>query len=274
MTAASSPPLSLDTIRSHLSTRVIGTTLLLHDEVDSTNRVLADLAHQGVPDGTVVVAESQTAGRGRLGRTWLSPRGLNLYVSILLARMLPTETVTWMPMLAAVAVLRAIRALTTLDARLKWPNDVLVVRDGLGRKVAGILVDAIGTGPTSGRAMVVGIGINVNMPIEAFPEELRSTATSLSIATGSPVDRGRLLATLLGELERLYDHVCAHGPGSVAAAYQAACDTIGKPVRVELVGSEQIEGTAEGLASDGALRLRAKNGKVLEIRAGNVVHLR
>lgn len=267
-------PLSLDAIRPHLATRVIGTTLHLHDEVDSTNRVLADLAHQGVPDGTVVVAESQTGGRGRWGRTWLSPRGLNLYVSILLARALPLETVTWTPMLAAVAVLRAIRTLTTIDPRLKWPNDVLAIRDGVGRKLAGILCDAIGTGPASRRAMVVGIGINVNMPAEAFPEELRTTATSLLIETGSSVDRGQLLTALLGELEQLYDHACAHGPGSIAAAYQAACDTIGKPVRVELIGSEQTEGTAEGLASDGALRLRTKNGKVLEIRAGDVVHLR
>ena len=122
--------------------------------------------------------------------------------------------------------------------------------------------------------MVVGIGINVNMPVEAFPEELRSTATSLLIETGSPVDRSLLLATLLGELERLYDHVCAHGPGDIASSYRESCDTVGKPVRVELIGSEQIEGTAEGLASDGALRLRTKHGKILEIRAGDVVHLR
>lgn len=267
-------PLALDAIRPHLATRVIGTTLLLHDEVDSTNRVLADLAHQGAPDGTVVVAESQTAGRGRLGRTWLSPRGLNLYVSILLARMLPSEMITWTPMLAAVAVFRTIRTLTTLDVRLKWPNDVLAIRSGVGRKLAGILVDAVGTGPASRRAVVVGIGINVNMPVEAFPEELRATATSLSIETGLPVDRSRLLAMLLGELERLYDHACVHGLGDISAAYQAACDTIGKPVRVELTGREKIEGRAEGLASDGALRLRTKNGKVLEIRAGDVVHLR
>jgi BirA family transcriptional regulator, biotin operon repressor / biotin---[acetyl-CoA-carboxylase] ligase len=267
-------PLALDAIRSHLATRVVGMTLLLHDEVNSTNRVLADLSHQGAPDGTVVVAESQTAGRGRLGRTWLSPRGLNLYVSILLARTLSPETVNWTPMLAAVAVLRVIRALTTLDVRLKWPNDVHAVRGGEGRKLAGILVDAIGPGPAARRAMVVGIGINVNMPVEAFPEELRATATSLLIETGSPVDRGRLLAMLLGEVERLYDHACAHGPSDIAAAYRAACDSIGKRVWVELIGSEKIEGTAEGLASDGALRLRTKNGKALEIRAGDVVHLR
>lgn len=269
-----SAPLSSNAIRSYLATRVIGRTLHLHDEVDSTNRVLADLAHEGAPDGTVVVAESQTAGRGRLGRIWLSPRGMNLYVSILLARALPPETASWTPMLAAVAVLRAIRALTPLNVRLKWPNDVLAIRDGVGRKLAGILVDAIGTGSASRRAMVVGIGINVNMSAEAFPEDLRATATSLLIETGSTVDRGRLLTGLLEELERLYDHACTHGPGDIAAAYQAACDTIGKPVQVELIGSEPIEGTAEVLASDGALRLRTKNGKVLEIRAGNVVHLK
>jgi len=144
----------------------------------------------------------------------------------------------------------------------------------VGRKLAGILVDAVGTGPTSGRAVVVGIGINVNMPLDAFPKELRATATSLLIETGSPVDRGRLLATLLGELDRLYDHAGTHGPDDIEAAYRVACDTIGKPVRIELIGSEKIEGTAEGLASDGALRLLTKNGKVLEIRAGDVVHLR
>ena len=122
--------------------------------------------------------------------------------------------------------------------------------------------------------MVVGIGINVNMPAAALPEELRATATSLLIETGSSVDRGQLLVALLDELERLYDQACTHGPGDIAAAYQAACDTLGKRVQVELIGSEQIEGTAEVLAPDGALRLRTKNGKVLEIRAGNVVHLR
>jgi BirA family biotin operon repressor/biotin-[acetyl-CoA-carboxylase] ligase len=151
---------------------------------------------------------------------------------------------------------------------------VLAIRGGVERKLAGILVDTVGTGPSSGRAMVVGIGINVNMPVAAFSEELRATATSLLIETGSSVDRGRLLATLLGEVERLYDHACTHGPGDIAAAYQAACDTIGKPVRIELIGSEKIEGAVEGLATDGALRLRTKNGKILEIRAGDVVHLR
>lgn len=246
----------------------------LHAEVDSTNRVLAALAQQGAPEGTVVVAEAQTAGRGRFGRTWLSPGGLNLYTSILLNRPLPAATLTWIPLLAAVAVARAVQDRTGLRAALKWPNDVLVIRGGVGRKLAGILVDAIGTGATSGRALVVGIGINVNMPLEAFPDELRATATSILIETGTPIDRAGLLADLLGELERRYEHVCAGGTGGIASAYQELCDTIGQRVRIELVGKEQVEGTAEGLASDGALRLRTGDGKILEIRAGDVVHLR
>lgn len=122
--------------------------------------------------------------------------------------------------------------------------------------------------------MVVGIGINVNMPPEAFPADLRSSATSLLIEAGHPFERAPLLTTLLGELERLYDQLRDQGADGIAEAYAAMCTTLGKHVRVELVGSGRIEGTAEGLAPDGALRLRTGEGKILEIRAGDVVHLR
>lgn len=267
------PPLSIEAIRAHLATRVIGANLSVHDTVDSTNRFLADLAHRGAADGTVVVADSQTAGRGRMGRQWVSPPGLNLYVSILLTRPQVAAVLTWIPLLAAVAVVRAVHDLTELAARLKWPNDVLVVRNGNGRKLAGILVEAIGGGPAGTRLVVVGIGVNVNMPVEAFPQDLRSTATSLLIETGRSVERARLLASLLGAVEVLYDQLCDRGPEGIAAAYRESCDTLGRRVRIELMGNEQVEGTAEGIAPDGALRLRGSDGKMLEIRAGDVVHL-
>ena len=267
--------LSLETIRTHLKTREIGAALSVHEEVDSTNRILADLARAGASHGTVVVAESQTAGRGRLGRSWVSPRSLNLYASILLARAQASPAITWIPLLAAVTVVRAIKTLTGLSLKVKWPNDVLVPRDGGERKLAGILVEAISSGQAGTRAVVVGIGINVNMPPEAFPEDLRSSATSLLIETGHPIERAPLLAALLEELERLYDQFHAQGADGIAAAYEAMCVTLGKPVRLELAGSSgQVEGTAEGLAPDGALRLRTGEGKTLEIRAGDVVHLR
>ena len=274
MTAQPDSLLSLETIHVHLNTREIGAALSVHGEVDSTNRALADLARAGASHGTVVVAESQTVGRGRLGRPWVSPRGLNLYVSILLSAARASHTITWIPLLASVAVLRAITAVTGLSLMVKWPNDVLVPRDGAERKLAGILVEAIAHGQAGAKAVVVGIGINVNMPAEAFPEDLRASATSLLIEAGHPFARAPLLAALLGELERLYDRLCAEGADGIAADYEAVCATLGKQVRVELVGGGRMDGTAEGLASDGALRLRTAEGKILEIRAGDVVHLR
>jgi len=267
-------PLSLKTIRAHLHTREIGATLSVHDEVDSTNRILTDRARAGAPHGAVVVAESQTAGRGRLGRPWVSPHGVNLYASILLTPTNASNAITWIPLLAAVAVVRAITTLTGLSLTVKWPNDVLVPRGGVDRKLAGILVDAISSGQAGSKAVVVGIGINVNMPAEAFPEALRASATSLVIETGHPIARAPLLAALLGETERLDDQLRNHGTSGIAAAYEAMCATIGKQVRIEMAGSRLIEGTAEGLAPDGALRLRTREGKLLEIRAGDVVHLR
>jgi len=276
-----SPPfdssLSLDLIRAHLKTRAIGVVLSVHDEVDSTNRVLADLARAGAPHGAVVVAESQTAGRGRLGRSWVSPPGGNLYTSILLATPPASNTLTWIPLLAAVAIVRAVTTLTSLSLTVKWPNDVLVTRDGRGgtaRKLAGILVDAITTDQSGSKAVVVGIGLNVNMPSEAFPEDLRASATSLLIETGRPWERAPILAALLGEVERLDDQWRDQGTSGIAAAYESLCATIGKQVRIEMAGSGPIEGQAEGLASDGALRVRTEEGKLLEIRSGDVVHLR
>ena len=274
MTPPPDPPLSAETIRTHLKTRQIGVILAVHGEVDSTNRVLADLARAGASHGTVVVAESQTAGRGRLGRPWVSPHGVNLYASILMTTTQASSAITWIPLLAAVAIVRALTTQAGLSLRVKWPNDVLVPRNGGERKLAGILVEAISSSQAGEKAVVVGFGINVNMPPEAFPEDLRATATSLLIETGHPIDRAPLLAEVLGEMERLYDQLHDQGTSGLAAAYETICATLGRQVRIERAGAGPVEGTAEGLAPDGALRLRTREGKTLEIRAGDVVHLR
>lgn len=274
MTQPPEPPLSVEGLRAHLTTRTIGAALHLHDEVDSTNRLAGDLAQAGAADGTVVIAEGQTRGRGRLGRLWLSPRGLNVYLSVILTRLPSPEFLAWTPLMAGVAVVRAIKKVTGLDTRLKWPNDVVSPREGPSRKLAGILSEMAGDGPSGEPALVVGIGINVNMPMEAFPEDLRPTATSLLVETGGRVDRSRLLAMLFFEMEGIYEHLLAHGPADLRKAYGELSDTLGKRVRIELVGRGHLEGTAEAIAPDGALCLRSGNGNVLEIRAGDVVHLR
>lgn len=267
-------PLTTEAIRSCLSTRIIGAVLHVHDEVDSTNHLAADLALAGAPDGTVVVADAQTKGRGRLGRPWVSPAGMNLYTSILLTRAQNSRFMTWIPLMAAIAVVRAILHTTGALLRIKWPNDVLAYRDGRSRKLAGILAETAGSRPGTHRAVVVGIGINVNMPIEAFPDDLQPIATSLLIETGRHIDRIPLLARLLLEMEQLYESLLEQETDGLTTAYHELCDTLGRQVRIELVGGGHAEGTAEAIAEDGALRLRTNTGTILEIRAGDVVHLR
>ena len=267
MTSVRSPLLSAGAISQRLTTRTLGSHLIVRGEIDSTNRAAAALAENGAPHGTVLVAEAQTQGRGRLGRGWLSPPGMNLYVSILLTRSYPPSVLTWLPLVAALAVLQTVRKMTGLAAQLKWPNDVVVSHGEGVRKLAGVLVEAMN------QAVIIGIGMNLNMPIDAFPDDLRSAATSLLIETGRSTDRAEFLAQLLWEAEQLFEEIVAN-PEVSRAAYRTACETLGKHVRVELAGSGQVEGAAEGIAADGALQIRMPDGRLLEIRAGDVVHLR
>jgi BirA family biotin operon repressor/biotin-[acetyl-CoA-carboxylase] ligase len=262
-----SPLLSADAIRQRLTTRTLGSQLIVRGEIDSTNRAAAALAANDAPHGTVLIADAQTQGRGRLGRSWLSPPGMNLYVSIVLRRSYPPSVLTWLPLVAALAVLRTIQKTTVHAVQLKWPNDVVVDHREGGRKLAGVLVEA------TNQAVIIGIGVNVNMPIDAFSDDLRSAATSLLIETGQATDRAELLAQLLWEAEQLFEEIVAT-PELSRAAYRTACQTLGKQVRVELAGREQVEGAAEGIAADGALQIRMPDGRLLEIRAGDVVHLR
>lgn len=272
--------LSEETIRPHLRTRVLGRALSVFPEVDSTNRVAAELAQAGAVAGTVVVAESQHRGRGRLGRQWFSPPGMNLYLSILLdppqapADASSPTLLTWVPLLAGLATAQAIHTLTSLAPRLKWPNDVRVQREGHSRKVGGILTEVIGGTAGVPRVVVLGIGVNANMPADIFPEDLRTIATSLLVETGRPVDRARLLASLLLNIEQWYARLLQHGPSAISEAYCQASETLGKPVAIILQGSRQVTGIATGLAPDGALQLKSPDGSTVEVRAGDIVHLR
>jgi len=265
MTAAATP-LSLDSIREHLTTRVIGRHLVVHGEVDSTNRAATVLAGSGAPHGTVVIADTQSQGRGRLNRTWMSPPGVNLYFSILLHRISTFPIIPWLSLFGGLAVLRAMEYVSGLRSRVKWPNDVIVDRTHPPLKLAGVLAEA------TERAVIIGIGVNVNMAPDAFPPELRATATSMLMETAQQVDRGALLARVLWEAEQLYD--IAHPLDAGMSAYREACSTLGRAVQITFTSGKQLEGTAETIAGDGALCLRRSDGALLEIRAGDVVHLR
>jgi BirA family transcriptional regulator, biotin operon repressor / biotin---[acetyl-CoA-carboxylase] ligase len=222
--------------------------------LDSTNRRALDAARDGAADGLVVVAEAQTAGRGRLGRGWEAPPGSSLLVSVLLR---PVGDPGRVVMAAGVALAAAVGEVTGVVAGLKWPND-LVVGD---RKLAGVLAEA------EGEALVVGAGCNVNW--DSFPAELAATATACNLEAGGPVDRDALLDAFL---DRFAD---ALGAGdAVVDDYRARLATLGRAVRVEHVRGDDLLGTAVGVTDDGALVVRDDGGRDHVVVAADVHHLR
>lgn len=246
------------------------------DESPSTNAVAADYARAGRGEGFTVVADHQTAGRGRLDRTWVTAPRAALTFSVLLAPAeVPLARWPWLPLLTGVAVAQALRRATDLETVLKWPNDVLVQDPGAepdrAGKVAGILVEQVDR--RDGPAAVVGIGINVSARAHELPVE---TATSLELAGVEPVDRGRLLAMVLAELEEEYDGWRRAGGDAelgLRAAYQELCDTLGRQVRVALPSGETLHGEATGIDRDGRLQVRGPGG-TRTLGAGDVVHVR
>jgi BirA family biotin operon repressor/biotin-[acetyl-CoA-carboxylase] ligase len=223
--------------------------------IDSTNRYL--LADAETPVGTVAVADEQTAGRGRHGRTWSAKPGGALLVSVLLRPELPADRLHLVTLAAAVAATDAVRAVAGFEARVKWPNDV-VVND---RKLAGILAEAHAAG-----TVVVGMGLNVRA--DAFPPELADLATAADLHASAPVDRGDLLVAWLRSLAAQLDAI----DGVVAAAAVRSA-TIGRRVRVELAGA-QLHGVASRLTEEGFLVIRTDEGGEAVVTAGDVVHLR
>jgi BirA family transcriptional regulator, biotin operon repressor / biotin---[acetyl-CoA-carboxylase] ligase len=244
----------------------------------STNADLLARAAAGEPEGAVLAAEQQSAGRGRLGRTWVSPPRAALTFSVLLRpAAVPRARLGWLPLLAGVAVAGAVRAAAAVDTQLKWPNDVLAGPAGTvvsPRKLGGILAEA------AGDAVVVGIGVNVS----TRPAELPSpgpgglAATSLAIEGAAAADRAVLLAEILTGLERRYRAWCqVFGDterSGLRAEYTGLCGTIGRHVRVELPGGRLLDGLAAGVDADGRLLISVPPDADLPVAAGDIVHLR
>lgn len=248
-------------ICERLAGRRIGCRCLVVPEVDSSNSALMRMAMQEgeeVPDGTVMLAERQTQGRGRLQRSWLTLPQHSLALSVLLRPPLAPTEVSQLPLLAAVAVQQAMAPLFTQQEppplSIKWPNDILCE----GRKLAGILTE-MRAEPGTVQAVVIGIGINVRPPESGWPEELAQVAGDLSSAAGRPVRRMDAAAAVLRRFDELYDHYLAHGFDAIRSAWWQAHAACGKPVRVHN-GMTYIDGIAEALDTDGALLLRTSDG--------------
>jgi BirA family biotin operon repressor/biotin-[acetyl-CoA-carboxylase] ligase len=266
-------PLSAHAIQQALTTTALGRTLHVLDLTASTNTLAVRLAQEDAPHGTVVVAEAQSAGRGRLGRPWFSPPGKNLYCSVLLRTPVPRERLgrwlSWTPLIAALAAAHAIEADAGLSPSVKWPNDVLLG----SRKVGGVLCESGDLGSAI-PYVVVGLGLNVNIQADEFPDELREIATSLAAEAQRPFDRVTLLAAFLSALEVRYE---AYGAGRETVIYReyvARCATLGRQVRVDRAGAAPVVGQAASVGADGSLRVIREDGSPLDIHAGDVIHLR
>jgi BirA family biotin operon repressor/biotin-[acetyl-CoA-carboxylase] ligase len=248
--------LSAETVTSGLDIRAIGGRVYHFPSLPSTQQAARKEAGRGAPEGTVIIADEQTAGRGRLGRAWLSPEG-SVSVSVLLYP--DIAGLPYLIMIASLAVARSIEAVTGLEARLKWPNDVLVN----GRKVAGILVES-GMKSKAVDYAVIGMGININVDMTAFPE-ITATATSLSGELGSSVSRLGVVRRLLVELDGLY----IAPRQAVYEEWRSRLDTLGRQVCVHSGDAAQY-GRAESVAADGSLLLRRDDGSLTSILAGDV----
>ncbi|MFC1990682.1 biotin--[acetyl-CoA-carboxylase] ligase [Chloroflexota bacterium] len=251
--------LSPASITDKLETRLIGQKIIYYPRLSSTMDVAKRAAQQGATEGTVVIADEQTAGKGRIKRVWFSPRG-SISLSVVLK-----PSVSYLPyltMLASLAVVHSIETVAGLKPQIKWPNDVLID----GKKVCGILAESEMRENAVAYA-IIGIGINVNLGISGFPE-IPSTATSLADELGNNVSRLDLIRCLLGEIDKLYLAL----PGSTGILYEEWRDrlmTLDKKVRVQS-GESTLEGIAESVYRDGSLLLRHPDGSSTRIVAGDI----
>ena len=252
-------------VEDGLGCRIIGKEIISLQEVDSTNVRIRTLAEQGAEEGTVVVADRQSAGRGRLGRRWESPAGVNLYCSTLLKPQIPVQQAPQLTFLSAVAVADTLHQVCQITATLKWPNDVLVN----GAKIAGLL-NEMNAETEQIHFVILGIGINLNMQPEQFPSDLNYAATSAALECGHPVDRTLFLRTLLQRLDFYYLEFQKEGFGPIRRRWEALCNIMNQRVTVDQSLGSLLQGTVVGLDTDGALRVQTESGAVERVIAGDV----
>jgi BirA family biotin operon repressor/biotin-[acetyl-CoA-carboxylase] ligase len=248
-----------------LRTEVFGRRIVFYHEISSTQDAAKELGRQGAAEGTVVICETQTSGRGRQGRTWSSAPGQGIQLSVILRpRLNPSQTLQ-IPLVAGVAAALAIGKSTSLDPKIKWPNDIIVN----GKKVGGILTE-MSAETDRVDYVVLGIGLNVNTPQALFPKEIREMATSLAEEAGGPVSRVGLLQTFLEEFEGLYGEFAISGFEAIREEWKGLSNTIGAWVELRDMNGIKMEGKAIDMDKDGALVVQKKDKTIERILAGDV----
>lgn len=258
-------PLSAQQIQTALRTRFVGRSLHVFASIPSTNNEAKRLAADGAPEGTLVITDEQTAGKGRMGRRWVAPPETSLLLSLIFRPTLAPAQVSRLTMLCSLAAAEAIEQVTQLKLGIKWPNDLVVPLPETGyRKLAGLLTETALAGEQLLFA-VVGMGINVNL-VPADLGSVMTPATSLLEELGHPVDRLRLLSAILEHIENRYSQLDSE---TIHARWTQRLITLGQQITVS-TATERIDGTAEGVDTDGALLLRDLAGKLHRIQVGDV----
>jgi len=250
-------------VKARLQTQIIGRTIHYLRQVTSTNDIAKELAARGAREGSVIVAETQTHGRGRLGRKWVSPEG-GIWLSIILRPKMNPKDATKLTLTTSVAVARTINKLYDLKAEIKWPNDIEIN----GRKVCGILTEATTRGKTTD-FVVVGIGVNVNIDLSFLPEPLRGSTTSLKEELKTEIERERFLSALLNEIERYYKLFAKVKFDSILREWRSLCSHMGSHVKITSF-NETFEGRAVDVDENGALLVKLGDGTTRRVVSGDV----
>ncbi|MFD1030850.1 biotin--[acetyl-CoA-carboxylase] ligase [Metaplanococcus flavidus] len=251
-------------IQPLLKTVRYGKTLEYLSSCESTQIIAHQLAQQLVPDGTVVLSEEQTAGRGRMARKWDSAHGKGIWMSIILRPDIPLQRAPQFTLIAAVSVVRAIEEVTGLNPDIKWPNDILLN----GKKCTGILTE-LQSDADGIQALIIGIGLNANQEMEDFSDEVKDIATSLKLKKGSPVSRQELVRSILYYLELYTAIYIDEGFAAIKLMWEGYSTTIGKPVRARMA-KETLEGIAESITDEGVLQIRTPDGKLHGIYSADI----
>ncbi|MGG1573851.1 biotin--[acetyl-CoA-carboxylase] ligase [Fictibacillus sp. NRS-1165] len=251
-------------ISARLKSDVLGKSIVYEESVKSTQEIAQKLSYEQKPEGTLVVADEQTGGRGRLGRPWQSPKGTGIWMSLILRPDIPLQKTPQLTLLAAVSVTKAIYKVTGLHAEIKWPNDILIK----GKKTVGILTELQAEADRV-HAVIIGIGLNVNVTSEDFNEDVREIATSLKIESGKETKRAELIAAILEEMELLYQEYLRNGFGLIKLLWEGYAHSIGRRIRVRSA-SQQLEGVAKGITDEGILLLEDDDGKVHSIYSADI----
>ena len=258
-------PLDPQELQAALQARRLGKKIHYFPEIDSTNRLAFHLAQEGAEEGEVVVAEGQTHGKGRMGRNWFSPPYFNLYLSVILRPKLPPTNAPQLTLMAAVALAETVQFFLASPPVIKWPNDILAG----GRKLAGILTES---SCETGRVhfVVVGVGVNLNLPAAARPDEIRDYATSLLILTGRPVDRNVFARQLINALDRCYGELEREGFRPIARRWESFFGFRNRKVTVGMA-DRRVSGIARGIDGAGALIVEEEGGALRKVIAGEVI---